>query len=163
LLATTVTVRAIGRDLIERGVLTRETLSARAIADWLRAHPVEGRESDALEPALRVLSRGSCRRPERARRQVARPSGPIGSLGVPTALRSVAVDPRAVPLGSLLWLEVADPRGGMLRRLVLAQDTGAAIVGSPRADLFWGTGVQAGDSAGQMKTTGRLWWLRPRP
>jgi membrane-bound lytic murein transglycosylase A len=51
----------------------------------------------------------------------------------------------------------------MLRRVVVAQDTGAAIVGSPRADLFWGTGTAAGDAAGLMKTTGRLWLLRPKP
>ena len=80
-----------------------------------------------------------------------------------TALRSVAVDPRAIALGSLLWLEVADPRGGTLRRVVVAQDTGAAIVGLPRADLYWGTGAGAGEAAGSMKTAGRLWWLRPRP
>lgn len=154
--------RAIGRDLIERGVLTRESLSARAIADWLRAHPVEGRELMRANPRY-VFFRETQALPAGTGSPTG-PSGPIGSLGVPlTALRSVAVDPRAVPLGSLLWLEVADPRGGMLRRLVLAQDTGAAIVGSPRADLFWGTGAQAGDSAGLMKTTGRLWWLRPRP
>lgn len=157
--------RAIGRDLIERGVLTRETLSARAIADWLRAHPVEGRELMHSNPRYVFFREVPAPAPGAgAQTGSPGPSGPIGSLGVPlTALRSVAVDPRAVPLGSLLWLEVADPRGGMLRRLVLAQDTGAAIVGSPRADLFWGTGAQAGDSAGLMKTTGRLWWLRPRP
>ena len=68
-----------------------------------------------------------------------------------------------MPPGSLLWLEVADPRGGVLRRVVVAQDAGAAITGSPRADLYWGTGAQAGQWAGQMKTAGRLWLLQPRP
>ncbi|MBP8308488.1 MAG: MltA domain-containing protein [Burkholderiaceae bacterium] len=159
--------RAIGRDLIERGALTSASLSARAIADWLRANPVEGRELMHSNPRyvfFREVDAPSTGAGVGGRAEVAGASGPIGSLGVPlTALRSVAVDPRVVPLGSLLWLEVADPRGGMLRRLVLAQDTGAAIVGSPRADLFWGTGALAGDSAGLMKSTGRLWWLRPRP
>jgi membrane-bound lytic murein transglycosylase A len=90
-------------------------------------------------------------------------TGPIGSLGVPlTPLRSIAVDPRAVPLGSLLWLVVDDPRGGQIRRLVLAQDTGSAIVGSPRADLFWGSGEAAGEAAGLMRSTGRLWLMRAR-
>ncbi|HPU52325.1 MAG TPA: MltA domain-containing protein [Burkholderiaceae bacterium] len=149
--------RAIGRDLIERGVLTMASLSARAIADWLRGNPLEGRELMQSNPRYVFF------------REVEVPKsaaavGPIGSLGVPlTPLRSAAVDPRAVPPGSLLWLEVADPRGGMLRRVVVAQDTGAAIVGSPRADLFWGTGTAAGDAAGLMKTTGRLWLLRPKP
>ncbi len=147
--------RAIGRDLIERGVLSTATLSARAIADWLRANPAEGREVMQNNPRY-IFFREAAAAPASR--------GPIGSLGVAlTALRSVAVDPRAIALGSLLWLEVADPRGGTLRRLVVAQDTGAAIVGLPRADLYWGTGAGAGEAAGTMKTAGRLWWLRPRP
>ncbi len=148
--------RAIGRDLIELGELSAETLSAQAIADWLRRDPARGRELMRRNPRyvfFRELPAG-----------LRASDGPIGSMGVAlTALRSVAVDPRAVPPGSLLWLEVADPRGGVLRRLVVAQDAGAAIIGSPRADLYWGTGAQAGQWAGQMKSTGRLWLMQPRP
>jgi membrane-bound lytic murein transglycosylase A len=152
--------RAIGRDLIERGVLSPQALSAQAIAQWLRANPQAGREL-MQRNARYVYFRESS---PSARDALAGRDGPAGSLGVAlTPLRSVAVDPKAVPLGSLLWLEAEDPRGGTLRRVVVAQDTGAAIVGVPRADLYWGTGAAAGESAGLMKGTGRLWLLQPRP
>lgn len=167
------TYRAIGRDLIERGVMTPTTQSAQSIADWLRANPVEGREIMQRNPRFVFFREsgvagapptGAGTGGAAGQTGAVSLAGPIGSLGVPlTALRSVAVDPKVVPLGSLLWLEVADPRGGQLRRLVVAQDTGAAIVGSPRADLYWGTGSAAGEAAGKMKSKGRLWWLRPRP
>jgi membrane-bound lytic murein transglycosylase A len=152
--------RAIGRDLIERGAIAPQAISAQAIASWLRAYPAEGREL-MQRNARYVYFRETA---PAARDALAGRDGPAGSLGVAlTPLRSVAVDPRAIPPGSLLWLEAEDPRGGMLRRLVVAQDTGAAIVGVPRADLYWGTGAVAGDSAGLMKGMGRLWLLQPRP
>jgi membrane-bound lytic murein transglycosylase A len=154
------TYRAIGRDLIERGAISAQAMSAQAIAQWLRAHPQAGREL-MQRNARYVYFRESA---PAARDALAGRDGPAGSLGVAlTPLRSVAVDPRAVPPGSLLWLEAEDPRGGSLRRVVVAQDTGAAIVGAPRADLYWGTGAQAGEHAGLMKGTGRLWLLQPRP
>jgi membrane-bound lytic murein transglycosylase A len=152
--------RAIGRDLIERGVISAQAISAQAIARWLRANPQAGREL-MHRNARYVYFREST---PSARDALAGRDGPIGSLGVAlTPLRSVAVDPRAVPPGSLLWLEAEDPRGGLLRRMVVAQDTGAAITGVPRADLYWGTGAAAGEHAGLMKGTGRLWLLQPRP
>lgn len=148
--------RAIGRDLIERGEIDASAMSAQAIAKWLRERPEPGRDLMRGNPRF-VFFREL---PPRAGRE---DTGPIGSLGVPlTPLRSIAVDPRAVPLGSLLWLVVDDPRGGQIRRLVLAQDTGSAIVGSPRADLFWGSGEAAGEAAGLMRSTGRLWLMRER-
>lgn len=167
------TYRAIGRDLIDRGIITPAGQSAQSIADWLRANPVEGREIMQRNPRFVFFREtgfsgppptGTATGNATSQTGAVTLAGPAGSLGVPlTALRSVAVDPKLVPLGSLLWLEVADPRGGQLRRLVLAQDTGAAILGSPRADLYWGTGSAAGEAAGKMKSKGRLWWLRPRP
>ena len=79
-------------------------------------------------------------------------------------MRSVAVDPKRVPAGALLWLDTTDPLdGSALRRLVVAQDTGAAIVGTVRADLFWGAGERAARGAGLMKQPGRMWLLEPRP
>jgi len=152
--------RAIGRDLIDRGAISAQAMSAQAIAQWLRANPQAGREL-MQRNARYVYFREST---PAARDALAGREGPAGSLGVAlTPLRSVAVDPRAVPPGSLLWLEAEDPRGGQLRRVVVAQDTGAAIVGAPRADLYWGTGALAGEHAGLMKGTGRLWLLQPRP
>lgn len=91
-------------------------------------------------------------------------SGPVGAMGVPlVAGRSIAVDTAQVALGSAVWLETVDPVDGRpLRRLVFAQDRGAAITGAGRADLFWGTGADAGARAGAMRSPGRLTVLRPR-
>lgn len=92
------------------------------------------------------------------------PDGPVGALGVPlTAGRSVAVDPRTMPLGFPVFIATTLPRGNApLNRLVLAQDTGGAIRGAVRADYFWGLGSRAFAQAAHMKERGRLWLLLPR-
>ena len=88
--------------------------------------------------------------------------GPRGAQGVPlTAGRSVAVDKDSIPYATPLWL-ASNGGNGNLQRLVFAQDTGSAIVGAVRADYFAGTGVQAGEYAGRMKQSVRLWVLWPR-
>jgi len=88
--------------------------------------------------------------------------GPRGAQGVPlTAGRSVAVDREAIPYGTPLWLWSAGPTA-QLQRLVVAQDTGSAIVGAVRADFFAGTGAEAGRFAARMKQPLRLWALWPR-
>ncbi len=76
-----------------------------------------------------------------------------------TTMRSVAIDPAFVPLGAPVWVEKdgAEP----MRRLMIAQDTGGAIKGPQRADLFFGTGPEAGDAAGQIKDGGRMVVLLP--
>ncbi|MDE1904679.1 MAG: murein transglycosylase, partial [Alphaproteobacteria bacterium] len=87
---------------------------------------------------------------------------PLGSEGVAlTSQHSVAVDPRFVPLGLPLWLDVAQGET-MTRRLAVAQDTGAAIKGPLRADLFCGTGATAAAQAGPLRATGRLFLLLPQ-
>ena len=87
--------------------------------------------------------------------------GPKGAQGVPlTPARSVAVDPQSVPYGTPLWL--ASEGALPLRKLVLAQDTGNAIVGAVRADYFVGSGEAAGDIAGRVRQELRLWALWPR-
>ncbi len=90
--------------------------------------------------------------------------GPIGALGVPlTAERSIAVDPRVVPLGAPVFLATTWPNSPEpLQRLVVAQDTGGAITGAVRADFFWGFGDGAGAQAGKMRQAGRMWALLPR-
>jgi membrane-bound lytic murein transglycosylase A len=103
--------------------------------------------------------------------------GPLGSLGVAlTPGRSLAVDRTFLPLGAPLWLDaeaplVPDqvpegaeaPEGATpLRRLMVAQDTGGAIRGPVRGDVFWGPGDRAEILAGHMKHPGRLWLLLPR-
>jgi membrane-bound lytic murein transglycosylase A len=90
--------------------------------------------------------------------------GSHGAEGVVlTPGRSMAVDPQFVALGVPLYLDVAALEGvGPIRRLVVAQDTGGAIRGAIRGDLFWGPGPDAYDRAGRMRQSGRYWMLVPR-
>jgi membrane-bound lytic murein transglycosylase A len=90
--------------------------------------------------------------------------GPIGALGVAlTPERSIAVDPRYVPLGAPVFLATTWPASAQpLARLVLAQDSGGAIRGAVRADYFWGFGDAAGAQAGRMRQSARMWVLLPR-
>ena len=90
--------------------------------------------------------------------------GPLGSLGVPLlAGRTIAVDPRAIPLGAPVFLATTLPLSDApLTRLTLAQDTGGAIRGPVRADFFWGFGPEAGREAGRMRQQGRMWLLWPK-
>jgi membrane-bound lytic murein transglycosylase A len=88
--------------------------------------------------------------------------GPRGAQGVPlTPGRSIAVDKDSIPYGTPVWLESGGPQV-QLQRLVLAQDTGSAIVGAVRADYFMGWGHEAGELAGRLKQPLRLWVLWPR-
>ena len=149
--------RSIGRALIDSGELARDAASMQGIQQWARSNP------DKLEQLLNrnpsyVFFREL---PETA----ADPAlGPPGALGVPlTPRRSIAVDPRFIPLGAPVFLATTWPAGDQpLARLVFAQDTGGAIRGAVRADFFWGFGAEAGALAGRMKQEGRMWLLWPR-
>ena len=90
-------------------------------------------------------------------------SGPPGALGLPlTPERSVAIDPRHVPLGAPIFLATTWPNSDKpLNRLMLAQDTGGAIRGVVRADFYWGSGTEAGRLAGRMRQKGAMWILLP--
>ena len=86
--------------------------------------------------------------------------GATGALGVVlTPERSLAVDPKYIPLGSFLWLQTERPE---MDRLVCAQDTGAAIKGKVRGDFFFGTGHKAFEQAAVMKTQGIYFILLPK-
>ncbi len=88
--------------------------------------------------------------------------GPRGAQGVPlSAGRSIAVDPGSIPYGTPVWLASSGP-AAQLQKLVLAQDTGSAIVGAVRADYFAGTGAQAGQLAARIQQPLRLWVLWPK-
>ena len=88
--------------------------------------------------------------------------GPRGAQGVPlTAGRSIAVDPGSIPYGTPVWLASSGP-SVQLQKLVMAQDTGSAIVGAVRADYFAGTGPEAGALASKVNQPLRLWVLWPR-
>jgi len=144
---------AIGRELVARGALAPDAVDADAIKAWLRAHPGEA------EP---VMHRN--RRYVFFRELPAGDAGPPGSLGVPlTPMRSVATDPAHEPPGALLYVDTTHPDDGSpMRRAVVSQDRGAAITGAARADLFWGTGSEAGRLAGRTKQPVRIWLLWPK-
>ncbi|MDD4881470.1 MAG: murein transglycosylase A [Gallionellaceae bacterium] len=145
--------RSIGKWLVERGELTLDKASMQGIKDWAREHPDRLPELLATNPSYVFF-----------RELPNQDGGPLGALGVPiTPERSIAVDPRATPLGAPVWLATTRPNSSeALNRLVLAQDTGGAIKGNVRADLFWGFGDDAGRLAGAMKQKGRMWLLLPR-
>lgn len=142
---------AIGRALVENGTLTREAVSMQAIRSWLAAAaPAEAGVLMDRNPSY-VFFRPLPDLPAEA--------GPLGALGAPlTPGRSLAVDRTRMPLGAPVWVAGAVP----LRRLVVAQDTGGAIRGAARADLFTGWGDAAGAEAGGMRDRAALFVLLPR-
>ncbi len=145
---------SIGRRLLERTGLKPDEMTLETIREWLSAHPEEVRELLRSNPSYVFFALRDSDLP-----------GPLGSLNVPlTAGRSIAVDPRHITLGVPLWLDTRFPDGQQrLRRLVLAQDTGGAIKGPLRADVFFGAGREAERLAGRMRQAGRLYVLMPAP
>jgi len=144
--------QSIGRLLVDRGEMKLEEASMQGIQAWARANPAR---LDALlnaNPSYVFF-----------REMPNSKDGPVGALGVPlTAERSIAIDPRSVPLGTPVFLATTRPNSSLaMNRLVMAQDTGGAIKGAVRADFFWGFGKEAGEQAGRMKQSGRLWVLLP--
>ncbi len=144
--------QSIGRVLVARGELKLEEASMQGIQAWARANP--GRLDELLNSNPSYVF---------FREMPDSKDGPIGALGVPlSAERSIAVDPRSVPLGAPVFLSTTRPNSAQpLNRLMLAQDTGGAIKGAVRADFFWGFGKAAGELAGRMKQSGRMWVLLP--
>ncbi|MBO6827332.1 MAG: MltA domain-containing protein [Sneathiella sp.] len=146
---------AIGKTLIDNGDVAREDMSMQAIRDWLEQNP--DRADDLMqENASYIFFR------------VLETNGPIGAQGVElTPLRSLAVDRKWMPLGVPVWLSTTLPAqdGGEtpFQRLMMAQDTGGAIRGPVRGDVFWGHGPEAYEGAGAMKNPGQYWILLPKP
>ena len=144
--------RSIGRLLVDRGDLPLERASMQGIKNWGLQNP------DKLQDLLNYNASYVF-----FREMPANLPGPLGALGVPlTAQRSVAIDPRYVPLGAPLFLNTTMPNSRTpLNRMMMAQDTGGAIRGAVRADFFWGFGDEAGAQAGRMRQNGRIWVLLP--
>jgi membrane-bound lytic murein transglycosylase A len=145
--------QSIGRLLIERGELTLDKASMQGIKDWARNNLDKLAELLNSNPSyvfFRELPAGL--------------PGPIGALGVPIlAERSVAIDPKHIPLGAPVFLSTTYPNSQKpLRRMMIAQDTGGAIKGGVRADFYWGAGYQAGRQAGAMKQSGKIWVMLPK-
>jgi membrane-bound lytic murein transglycosylase A len=140
----------LGRILLDHGKIAPGDTTMQTVRAWLKAHPGEAAALMAENPRyvfFRFLNG----------------DGPVGASGVTlTPGRSLAVDPRFVPLGVPLWLDSSEPDGRPLRRLMIAQDSGAAIKGPVRGDVFWGAGEVAFDKAGRMKSPGSYYLLLPR-
>lgn len=145
---------AIGRRLIENGDIPEEEVSMQTIREWLRNNPDEAVELLNSNPSYVFFTKRDKEK-----------NGPIGTLGVSlTPERSIAVDRRVVRLGLPVWLDTTLPNSDEevpYRRLVFAQDTGGAINGTVRADLFWGNGLRAEENAGRMRQPGSLFVLVP--
>ncbi len=143
---------SVGEEMVRQGLATRNTISAQAIRDWVRAHPEEGRELLWANPSYIFFRRLPDTDPH---------LGPPGAMARPvTAMRTIAVDPDFTPLGAPVWLEKGGPIP--LTRLMIAQDTGSAIRGAQRADIFYGSGDEAGRLAGRVRDGGRMIVLVPR-
>lgn len=145
---------SIGRLLVARGEMTLDQASMASIRQWVADNPEAGRKllhENASFVFFREISG----------------DGPLGAQGVAlTPRRSLAVDRAHLPLGAPMWLEIPHPDSPAeaprsFNRLMVAQDTGGAIVGAIRGDVFWGDGDEAGRIAGKMNQQGRYWILLP--
>ncbi len=151
--------RSIGRLLIEEGKISRKKMSLQALRAYLREHPEERDRIFNTNPSYVFFE--------------SRKDGPIGSSGaVVTAGRSIATDSRLFPVAALAFLRakrpVVDEKGERIgtetmERIVFNQDTGGAIRGAGRVDLFCGVGPAAEALAGQLKDRGTLYFFSPSP
>ncbi len=148
---------SIKRVFIDRNLLPRNAISPQGIRDWMAAHPDEAAKARAANRSyvfFRVTG-------------LTNEGEPVGAQGVPlTPGRSIAVD-RVHGYGTPFFIEADLPIEGRklaspFRRLMIAQDTGSAIVGTARADLYWGAGDEAGRIAGRIRHPGRFVMLLPR-
>jgi len=143
--------RSIGVELIRRGIYKAHQVSAEVIKNWVRRNPIEGVELLRHNPSYVFF---------RTVNQVPAHKGPLGAMNRSiTTLRSIAVDRRYTPLGAPVWIEKAGSEP--MHRLMIAQDTGSAIKGAQRADIFFGTGDEAGRAAGRLRDPGRMVVLMP--
>ncbi len=139
---------AVGKVLKEQGAFPDGLVTMPRIREWLAAHPDQAAATLQSNPSYVFFQ--TMKTP------------PQGAQGVVlTPQRSLAVDPRSIKLGTPVWLDAEHPDGGQLRRLLIAQDTGGAIKGAIRGDVYWGAGEQAAEWAGKMQSRGRAYILLP--
>ena len=140
--------KSIGKYLIQSGEILKEDISLQTIREWLKLNP--SRVDEVLNYNSSVVFFQE------------RDRAATGSLGlVLSPLRSIAVDRRYIPLGSMVYVSAKDTKIDY-KRVVFAQDTGGAIKGSVRADMFLGFGEEAGRVAGELKAPLKLWILLPK-
>ena len=144
---------SIGRILVAEGALDPDNVSMQSIRRWLESNKSAASRIMRMNESYIFFQRHDG-------------TGPIGSEGVAlTPGRSLAVDASVLPLGVPVWLDTQMPGGDgnlkPLRRLMVAQDTGSAIKGVVRGDVFWGTGPEAAAIAGRMQAQGRYYALVP--
>ena len=143
---------SIGKTLISRGIFETNTITQKKVKEWIFDNPEQGDELLLENPSyifFKIIS------------DLMDSDGPMGTMKVPlTPLRSLAVDPNFIPLGTPLWIE---KNGDVpLRRLMFAHDTGSAIKGLKRADIFYGTGKKSEELAGNVVDFGRMIILKQR-
>ncbi|NOR61354.1 MAG: murein transglycosylase [Rhodobacteraceae bacterium] len=143
--------RSVGRELIRRGVLTPNQAGMQGIRAWAAANP--NAAVRALQHNTSFIFFQELEIPDAL--------GPVGALQVPlAALRSVAVDDSHTPLGAPVWIKM-NAGANSLNQLMVAQDTGSAVNGAQRADIFYGSGDAAGDKAGNIRYSGEMITLIP--
>ncbi len=149
------TYRSPGRWLVDQGELRSDAVSWGTIRAWALQNPQRINTLLWANPRVVFFKLEPLPDPNK---------GPNGAQGVPlTPMRSVAVDPRAVPYGAPMWISTRDPLTNQaLQRAVMAQDTGGAILGAVRIDLFTGWGDAAFNLAARLKEPLRAWVLWPK-
>jgi membrane-bound lytic murein transglycosylase A len=150
---------SIGRLLVQRGEMDLETMTLEKLMGWLKSHP---------GPAKALMRQNQSYIFFREASELAPEDGPIGGAGTPLVPgRSLAVDRSLWAYGLPVWLDGQLPltldRTEPLRRLMIAQDTGSAIVGPARGDFFFGSGEEAGRRAGLLRHAVRFVVLQPKP
>ena len=145
---------AIGKVLVQNNALKKSDVSMQSIRDWLTAHPQQVNEilnQNANYVFFRILKGNQ----------------PLGTEQIPvTPERTLAVDTQYIALGAPIWLDTVVPekvsQSIPFQHLLIAQDTGGAIKGVVRGDVYWGAGEKAAYTAGHMASRGQYWVLLPR-
>jgi membrane-bound lytic murein transglycosylase A len=148
--------KSFAQWLLDKKEINRSEATMQGISKWAKRNP--DRVNDMLNANPRFVFF------KELPGNVSSDLGPTGALNVPlTTERSIAIDLQAMPLGAPVFLATTRPLSDQpLQKLVMAQDTGKAIVGGVRADYYWGSGDAAGELAGRMKQNGKMWVLLPR-
>ena len=142
--------KGIGSIMLEKKILKAGEVSMENIRKWLKTHPTEAKK--LMQENDRFIFQ-----------RLSDSDGPLGALGVPlTAGRSMAIDNSLLPLGTVFWLDTVSPDRVPLKKVMFAQDIGAAIKGAVRGDYFWGHGDEALHHAGRMNSAGKYYLLLPK-